>query len=147
MMQKYFDVRNSTISSIYPISPVSPKRQSYQSDENQHCLKSKTKRLIKATRKNISNFLSLDLENDGKPSSGLYGIIIVVMVILSSLIITIIPQQHIIKYPKYWPERMFRIVWFHIASFLAKNFDYMILMGRRYTCTTNIYIFMIFGNC
>ena len=30
---------------------------------------------------------------------------------------------------------MFRIAWFHIASFLAKNFDYTILMGSRYICS------------
>ena len=143
MMQENFDLRNSGTSStsrhsiftVYRISPVPSKRSSNQSDENQYSLKSKIKRLIKAIRKNTSSFLSLESENDGKPSSGLYGIIIIMIVILSSLIITTIPQHDITNYPKYWPERIFRITWFHIASFLAKNFDYMILMGQRYICS------------
>ena len=140
------DIHRIAITPVYPMIPSSQIEITKIKSEDTTFFKSKVKKLLIEIRAYALNFISIDLEQEGSFFSGFYGILTVLIVVISSFIITLIPQQDIVKHPKYWPERMLRIIWFHVASFLSKNFDYMLLMGGRYPCTTKQSVYMCLIN-
>ena len=76
----------------------------------------------------LQSFFVIDYNRKGSAQSSLYGVVIILVVTISSMPLTLIPQHDVLLYPKYWPETIFAPL--AISAFLASNFvfdSYLIL--------------------
>ena len=81
----------------------------------------------------LKNFLFIDLEKEASTCSGFYGLLIIFLVVASTLMISIIPQHDVIKYPNFWPETLLRSTNYYIILVLCLSFDYQLIMNPRDT--------------
>ena len=88
----------------------------------------------------------LDYDKKGSARSGFYGMLIILLVTISSMPLTLIPQHDILLYPKYWPESIFAP--FAISAFLASNFvfDSFLILGSENLSPLKMFASLFFWN-
>ena len=81
----------------------------------------------------LQSFFVIDYNTKGSVQSSLYGVVIILVVTLSSLPLTLIPQHDVLLYPKYWPETIFAPL--AISAFLmwpaVMPYNLQLLLGHQ----------------
>ena len=88
----------------------------------------------------------LDYSKKGSARSGFNGMLIILLVTISSMPLTLIPQHDILLYPKYWPESI--LAPFAISAFLASNFvfDSFLILGSENPSPLKMFASLFFWN-
>lgn len=98
--------------------------------------------MMKIIGKGAKGIFVIDFEKDGNVTSGLYCILISLVVISLSVPLTIVPQHNILKFPEYWPEYWLNYLVILLAYASNHVFDCFLVMNNNDMFSIKIFVGM-----